>query len=79
MIAVGNQPVEGRGRLDMHGNMLSLGPLHEIGKLPISPLNKDTLEWPAFGAQRFADSMQPIQQVRLVIASSGWCRRACLR
>ena len=79
MLAIGNKSVEGRGRLDMNRNVLGFGLLHQFGKLPISPLNEKTLERPAAGAQRFANGMQPIQQLRASIASSDWCRRACLR
>jgi len=57
MIAVGNQPVEGRGRLDVDRNMLGLGLLHQFGKLPISPLNEETLERPTAGTQGFTNGM----------------------
>jgi len=79
MIAARNQAVEGRRRLDMDRNALGLGLFHEGSKLPIRPQDKETLERTAAGAQGFANRMQPIQQFGPVIASSGWCRRACPR
>jgi hypothetical protein len=57
MIAVGNQPVKGRRRLNVDRNMSGLRLLHQVGKLPISPLNEDTLEWPAAGTQGFTHGM----------------------
>ena len=79
MVASGDQAVERRRRLDMDRNLLGLGLLHNIGKLPIGPLNEKTLKRSAAGAQCFTNGMQAVQQIRPAIASSGWCRRACLR
>lgn len=63
----------------MNRNVLSLGLLHELRKLPICSLNDKALERSAAGAQGFTNGMQPIQQFRPAIASSGWCRPVCLR
>src|SRR5262245_41481698 len=57
--AVGNEPVEGRWRLNMNRNVLDLGLLNEIGKLAIGPLNEETLERSAPCTQGFANGMEP--------------------
>lgn len=79
MVAPGNQPVEYRSRLNMDGNVLGLSLLHEVRELAIGPLDEKTLEWAVACTQRLTHGMQPIQQFRPAIASSGWCRPVCLR
>lgn len=63
----------------MNGDSLDLRQLHEIGELPIGSHQDQPLQRPRAGAQRFAHRMQPVDQIRRTIASSDWCRRACLR
>jgi hypothetical protein len=53
--------------------------MHEIGKLPIGPQHEQSLKRTRAGAQGFAHGMQPVNQFRRTIASTGWCRRACPR
>jgi hypothetical protein len=42
-------------------------------------LDEKTLEWAVACTQHLTHGMQPIQQFRPTIASSGWCRPVCLR
>lgn len=63
----------------MNGDSLDLRQLHEIGKLPIGAHQDQPLQWPRAGAQSLAHCMQPVDQIRRTIASSGWCRRAYLQ
>ena len=71
--------VERLQRLDMDRNSLRLRKLDKIMELPIGAENKNPLQRARTGAQGFAHSMQPINQFRLTIASTGWYRRACPR
>jgi hypothetical protein len=43
MVPLWDQAIEGRRRLDVHRDLLGLGLFHEIGKLPIGPLDEKTL------------------------------------
>ena len=78
VIAAGDESVEGRGRLDMDGDVSDLSLLNDLGELPVSPLNEEALKRPP-AAQRFPNGMQPVQYFRPTIVSSGWYRRAGLR
>ena len=60
MVAPGNQPVEGRSRLNMDGNVLGLSLLHEVRELAIGPLDEETLERAVACTQRLTNGMQPI-------------------
>lgn len=46
VIAAGDEAIEGRGRLDMDGNLPDLGLLNDLCELPVSPLNDQALKWP---------------------------------
>ena len=63
----------------MNGDSLRLRKLDNVVKLPIGTEDKKPLQGPCAGPQCFAHGMQPIDQFRLTIASTGWCRRACPR
>jgi hypothetical protein len=73
------QSIEGRRWFDVNGDSLRLRQLREIGKLPIGPQHQQPLKRTSAGAQGLTHGMQPVNQFRLTIASTGWCRRACLR
>jgi hypothetical protein len=47
--------------------------------LPIGPQHEQPLKRTRAGAQGLAHGMQPVNQFRRTIASSGWCRQVCLR
>jgi hypothetical protein len=53
--------------------------LDKVVELPIGAEDKKSLQGPRASAQGFAYGMQPVNQFRLTIASTGWYRRACLR
>jgi hypothetical protein len=53
--------------------------LDKVMELPIGAEDKKALQGPRAGAQRFAHGMQPVNQFRLTIASTGWYRRTCPR
>ena len=63
----------------MNGNSLRLSKLDKVMELPIGAENKKPLQRTRVGAQSFAHGMQPVNQLRLTIASTGWYRRACPR
>ena len=73
---VAQQSIEGRRRFDVNGHSMCLRQLREIGKLPIGPQKEQPLQRARPGAQGFAHGMQPINQFRRTIASTGWCHRA---
>jgi hypothetical protein len=79
VIAAWDQTVEGGRWLNMDGNAPGFGLLDKLGELAVGPLDKKPLERPDAGAQRFANGMQTVQQLRPVIVSSGWCRQVCPR
>jgi hypothetical protein len=60
MVPLWDEAVEGRRRLDVNRDMLGLGLFHEIGKLPIGPLDEKTLKRTAAGSQGLANGMQPV-------------------
>ena len=73
------QAIEGRRRLDMDRNPLRLRKLDKVVELPIGAEDKKPLQGPRDGPQGFTHSVEPVNQFRLTIASTGWCRRACPR
>ena len=73
------QTVECLRRLDMDRNSLCLRQLDKVMELPIGAKDKKSLQGPRAGTQGFAHGMQPVNQFRLTIASTGWCRLACPR
>ena len=79
VVSARHQSIEGRWRFDVNGDSLRLRQLREIGKLPIGPQHEQPLKRTRAGAQGLAHGMQPINQLRLTIASTGWCHRACPR
>jgi hypothetical protein len=79
MVAAWRQAIEGSGRLDVDRNVSRLGQFHEISKLSIGSLHEKALKRTVAGTQGFAYRVQSIEEFRPVIASSGWCRQACLR
>jgi len=79
MMSARRQAIKGGRRLDVNRDSLRLCQLHEIGKLPVGPQQEQPLKWPCPCTQRFAHSMQSVNQFRLPIASTGWYRRTYLR
>src|SRR5207302_5636908 len=79
VVSARHQSIEGRWRFDVNGDSLRLRQLREIGKLPIGPQHEQPLKRTRTGTQGFAHSMQPVNQLRLTIASTGWYHRACPR
>ena len=73
------QAIEGRRRFDVDRNSLRLRKLDKVVELPIGAEDKKSLQGPRAGSQGFAHGMQPVNQFRWTIASTGWCRRACPR
>ena len=71
--------VERWRRLDMDRNSLRLRKLDKVVELPIGAEDKKPLQGPRAGAQGLTHGMQPVNQVRRTIASTGWYRRACPR
>ena len=71
--------VERLRRLDMDRDSLRLRKLDKVVELPIGAEDKKSLQGPRAGPQGFAHGMQPVNQVRRTIASTGWYRRACPR
>src|SRR5512147_2610184 len=65
-----HQPVKRRWRFDMNRNVLGFGLLNDFRKLAIGSLNKETLKGASAGPQRLSDGMQPVEQLRLISASS---------
>ena len=63
----------------MNGNPLRLRELDEVVELPIGAEDKKSLQGSHAGAQGLTYGMQPVNQFRLTIASTGWYRRACLQ
>jgi hypothetical protein len=63
----------------VNGNSLRLSKLDKVMELPIGAKNKKPLQRARVGSQGFTHRMQPVNQFRLAIASTGWCRRACPR
>lgn len=63
----------------MNWNSLRLRQLDKVVELPIGSQHEQALERTSTSAQGFAHGMQPVNQFRLTIASSGWYRRACPR
>jgi hypothetical protein len=53
--------------------------LDKVVELPIGAEDKQPLQGPRAGAQGFTHSVEPVDQFRLTIASTGWCRLACPR
>jgi hypothetical protein len=77
MVPARRKTVERLRRLDMDRNSLRLRKLDKVMELPIDAEDKKALQGPHTGAQGFAHSMQSVNQFRLTIASTGWCRLAC--
>jgi hypothetical protein len=73
------QTVECLRRLDMDRNSLRLRKLDKVMELPIGAEDKKSLQGPRAGPQGFTHSVEPVNQFRLTIASTGWCRLACPR
>jgi hypothetical protein len=70
------QSIEGGRRFDVGRNSLRLRKLDKVVELPIGAEDKKPLQGPRAGSQGFAHGMQPINQFRRTIASTGWCHRA---
>ena len=79
MISARHQSIEGRWRFDVNRDSLRLSKLDKIVELPIGAENKKPLQRTRACAQGFTYGMQPVNQLRLTIASTGWYRRACPR
>jgi hypothetical protein len=79
VVSARHQSIEGRRRFNVNGDSLRLCQLREIGELPIGPQHEQPLKRTRAGAQGLAHGMQPVNQFRRTIASSGWCRQVCLR
>lgn len=73
------QSIEGRRRFNVDGDPLCLGEMEKVCKLSISSQHEEPLKRPRAGAQRFTHGVQTIDQFRPTIASTGWCRQACLQ
>jgi hypothetical protein len=63
----------------MYRNMLAPRLMNQIGKLTVGSQHEETLQWTSPCSQGFADGVEPVQKLRLISASSDWCRRVCLR
>jgi hypothetical protein len=79
VVSARRQTVERLRWLDMDRNSLRFRKLDKVVELPIGTEDKKPLQGPRAGAQGFAHGMQPVNQFRLTIASTGWCHRACPR
>ena len=79
MVPSRRKTVERLWRLNMDRDSLRLRKLDKVMELPIGAEDKKSLQGPRAGPQGFAHSMQPINQFRLTIASTGWCLLACPR
>jgi hypothetical protein len=73
------QAIECRRRFDVNRDPLRLRQLNKIVELPIGTEDKKPLQGPRASPQGFTHSVEPIDQFRLTIASTGWCRLACPR
>ena len=74
-----DQAIKGRLRLDVDRNLLCLCELDKIGKLPIYAKNEHPLKRASLRAERLANGMQSVQQIRRATASTGLCRLVCPR
>jgi hypothetical protein len=79
VVSAKRQTVERLRRLDMDRNSLRLRQLDKVVELPIGAEDKKPLQGSRASPQGFAHGMQPVNQFRLTIASTGWCHRACPR
>jgi hypothetical protein len=79
MVPARRKTVERLRRLDMDRNSLRLRKLDKVMELPIGAEDKKPLQRTRTCTQGLTHSMQPVNQVRRTIASTGWCRQACPR
>jgi hypothetical protein len=79
VVSARHQSIEGGRRFDVDRNSLRLRKLDKVVELPIGAEDEKPLQGPRTGPQGFTHGMQPVNQLRLTIASTGWCRRVCPR
>ena len=73
------QTVECLWRLDMDRNSLCLRELDKVMELPIGAEDKKPLQGPRESPQGFTHGVEPVNQFRRTIDTTGWYRRACPR
>jgi hypothetical protein len=79
VVSARHQPIEGRRRFNVDGDPLCLGEMEKVRELSISSQHEQPLKRSGAGSQGLTHGMQTIDQFRLAIASTGWCRQACPR
>ena len=72
----GDEPVEHRLRLTMNRDPCHASQPDEGRKLTILAHHKQPRQGPIAAAERFPNGVQPVQDFRSLIASSGWCHPA---